>query len=355
MADSIVSGAVNASVTTAAQAEIINRFLTVTGTNVALTNADVVVGTSSTGENQGVLIPKGGPVTATITNGKLDLGISLPPGVGFAFSGSDNASLAETNTTLKTLVDTYIPPGSGGTKGAALHQSLFNAIDDLLNGLKSTGVTNVMIRKVDFLPATPSGNSTPLLDGVGAGSGFDTLSGGGSFDALGDARDIVFDAGTSSGHQLFAINLGNLSADTTLTLKNVESALLASAGTVRADGSTPIRIASDLAAQNIAGGSGNDTLIGGGSDTLAGGAGADLFAFSSGSLGHVTITDFSKTTDKLAFKLSGAGNLDQLKALVTGVTDKPAGITYHFGPDASITLIGVHAGDLTAGLINFTF
>jgi Ca2+-binding RTX toxin-like protein len=138
-------------------------------------------------------------------------------------------------------------------------------------------------------------------------------------------------------------------------LKGVQSALVINSGTIHAEGNTPIRMVGDITAQNMGGADGNDTLAGGGgNDTLAGGLGSDTFGFSA--LGHYTLTDFNVAQhDTAAFAVTGVTTIGQLAAFLTSVDDAPTGVTYHFGPNASITLIGVSASQVTADMVMFTF
>jgi Ca2+-binding RTX toxin-like protein len=166
------------------------------------------------------------------------------------------------------------------------------------------------------------------------------------------ANDMVIDASQNTGVQAFVVNL--LHATDTVVLKGVEQALVANAGTIKVEGNAPIRLVGDLAAQDITGGGGNDTLVGGGgNDTLTGGLGNDVFGFSA--LGHVTLKDFDVAHDSVAFASTGITNIQQLAALVTSVDNAPAGVTFNFGHDASITLVGVSASQITSDLIKFTF
>lgn len=281
-------------------------------------------------------------ITGSITNGAgTELLFQLPAGVGFLSKLTKAPDAGSADTYIAAALT---PFWSGSSAPAVLAQksSLEDAVDAALSNLLGGGP--YVIRLFDFYQGS-SGAPSPelaLLDAEPAGTGADSLVGG---------SELLLDAGSSTGKQLFVLNLANLQ-DKTLVLKNVEAATLASNGKVRADGSTPILITSDNKAQIIEGGSGNDTLIGTGSDTLTGGAGNDVFGFDG--TGKYIVTDFNKAGDLLAFNLPGVTTVDQLKAQVTGVVKTGASITYQLGADTSITLIGVAASDLTAAMITFT-
>lgn len=113
-------------------------------------------------------------------------------------------------------------------------------------------------------------------------------------------------------------------------------------------------LAGDSRNQMLIGGDGNDTLIGGGGrDTLQGGAGKDVFAFNA--LGDYTVNDFTPGKDSLSFLFKGIDSIEALNKLITSV-EQPTNtwVTYHFGPNASITLLGVTASQLTAEMVHFS-
>lgn len=284
-------------------------------------------------------------ISGSITNGAgTELLFQLPAGVGFLSKLTKTADAGSADT---YIVSALAPFWGGSSAPAVVAQksSLEDAVDTALSNLLGGGP--YVIRLFDFYQGASVAAVTAmaLLDAEPGGTGADSLVVGGS------EPQLLLDAGSSTGKQLFVVNLASLQ-DKTLVLRNVEAATLASNGKVRADGSTPIVITSDNKAQIIEGGTGNDTLIGTGSDTLTGGAGNDVFGFDGN--GKYTVTDFNKTGDLLAFNLPGVGSIDQLKAQVTGVVKTGASITYQLGADTSITLIGVAASDLTAAMITFT-
>lgn len=332
-ADSLFGGSTDLSaIVDADSLALINQFLTDTvgGSTITGTIGDttILLGSGDDGQKQGALLPGDSPTQGSMDDGVLQLNISLPASLGFVFEGKDNATPDTVGTFLSQVIDNYLPPGTS----EELRESLNNAVSDLVDSLKDAGIENVVVRMIDFVGGS-SGQQQSGLRALGA-------------------NEILFDAGASAGNQLFALNMAGLNAGTTLVLQNVENALLSGAGSVRVEGNEAIRITSDSADQNITGGGGNDTLIGGGGhDTLTGGAGDDVFAFAR--LGHFDITDLSGG-DKIAFDVSGVTSVAQLLPLITGVTETAQGVTYHFGADASITLVGLSAADVTADLVKFT-
>ena len=308
---------------------LLNHFLTDT-LGSSLTNGNIdgtptVWGTGQNGEVQGGVAPGLGTIDGTIINGELHLDISLPGLTGVVFEGMDSVSPDEWGAYLKTVVEGYAP-NSGEAR------ALNMAIDRLVDQIKDQGVTSMVVRVFDLLTGGQEGASAPLADG---------------------ANDIVIDATANLGVEIFAVNLSQATAGQTVVFKGVEGAILAGQGSVRADGSTAISLVADVEAQNITGGDGNDTLVGGGgNDTLTGGLGDDTFGFTA--LGHHVVTDFDTAHDLLAFDVSGISTVAQLAAMVTSVEETSQGVTYNFGADASITLVGVSAAELTTDLIKLS-
>lgn len=113
------------------------------------------------------------------------------------------------------------------------------------------------------------------------------------------------------------------------------------------------------------GGVGDDVLIGGlgddilyageGNDDLTGGADKDQFSFYAP--GHFTVQDFDASADLLMFdsESTGLNNLDELSSVISSFEDTSEGVIVHFVDDvASITLIGLHSGDLSADMVGFS-
>ena len=309
---------------------LLNHFLTDT-LGSSLTNGNIdgtptVWGTGQNGEIQGGVAPGLGTIDGTIVNGELHLDISLPGITGIVFEGMDSVSPEEWGAYLKSVVEGYAP-NSG--QGIALNL----AIDHLVAQILDQGVTSMVVRVFDLLTGAQVGASSPLADG---------------------ANDIVIDASANLGVEIFAINLAQATANQTVVFKGVEAAILSGNGSVRVDGSTAINLIGDTGAQNITGGEGSDTLVGGGgADTLTGGLSDDTFGFTS-LVGRQTITDFDTAHDQVAFDLAGVTTLAQLGAMVTRIDEFADGVTYNFGNDGSITLIGVTAAELTADMIKLS-
>jgi Ca2+-binding RTX toxin-like protein len=331
-ADSLFGGS-DTSTLSGGSLALLNQYLTDTvggsTTTESIGGSTYVSGAGMHGETQGGILPGLGAISGTIDDGVLHLNLNLPGASGLVFEGLDGATPDATGSFLKSVVSSYHP-------SATQQASLDAAVDQLVNAMKAQGVTDVVFRMFDIM--ANSGNGALAAPGAALGAG---------------AHDIVLDASQNPGVQAFAVNLFH--ATDAVVLKGVEYALVACAGTIKVEDSSPIRLVGDLAAQDVTGGGGNDTLVGGGgNDTLTGGLGNDVFGFSA--LGHVTLTDFDVAHDKMAFSFAGLTNIQQLAALVTSVDNAPTGVTVHFGhDDASITLVGVSADQITSDLIKFTF
>lgn len=296
-------------------------------------------GTGPGGERQGALTPGTGELEGPITNGDLTMQVDIPAGVGITFTGKDGQTADAAEGYLNTAIGGYFSPTvDPNSPSGQQHQSLTNAVDDLLGSLG--GGKDISVRLIDFLGKTGPGSHEHVT----------------TVDIQAAQTEVLFDAGTSPGKQVLGFNLTSIGSKT-LVVKNAEAVGVGGNGTIRVDNPNGVRVDSDNMAQKIIGGSGNDTLVGAGNDTLTGGAGSDVFAFSSAqtSRGHFTVTDFDKTTDSFAVKVPGVTNFSQLAALVTKTVVAPDGVTYEFGPDMSVTLVGVNPQDITAGLIKFTF
>lgn len=307
---------------------------------VEFDSGSLVNGQGPGGELQGALTPGTGTLDGPITSGNLTMEVSIPTGVGLTFSGKDGQTPDAAENYLNTAIGGYFSPNTNPNSDAGLQQqSLTHAVDDLLGSLG--GGKDVSVRLIDFL-----GKTAP-----GGGSGGAELRA----DAVPVATNaITFDAGASAGKQVFAFNLASTSGRT-VVVKNAEAVLAGGNGSLIVDNAAGTRVNSDNMAQAIMGGVGNDTLVGAGNDTLTGGAGSDVFAFTTTQKGHFTVADFNAANDSLAVKFAGVSDLAGLQASVTRMIVTPQGVTYEFGTELSVTLLGVQPTDLVAGLIKFTF
>jgi hypothetical protein len=317
----------------------------------------LLVGDGPGGEKQGALTPGTGDIEGPITNGDITMEVDIPAGTGLTFSGKDGQTPDAAENYLNTAIGGYFSPIIDPNSDAGQQQqSLTGAVDDLLGSLG--GGKDISVRLIDFLGKTSPGGLTNQLTtdtrSAQALMADDTVVVRQPYDLV-QKPEIMFDAGTSPGKQVFAINLSSLANTATVVLKNIEGAVLGGRGTVRFDNATGVRVNSDNRSQDITGGTGNDTLVGGGNDTLTGGAGADVFGFSSTAKGKFTITDFNKATDTIGLKLDGVTNFAELQKAVTAVSYGDNSITYSLGPDISVTLVGIKPSDITADLIKFTF
>ncbi len=274
--------------------------------------------------------------------------------------GGTDTVTATHDAILSQLVSDYhanVPPPTSILEVQQQSSQLLSLnVASLLAAKANTAGEQTHLTKLTLVSSTYAPQVSSIVSGISTDAGHQTfalLNTDGSYagvDSLVGANDILVDGSGTAGYNLFALNLA-YTGTAAVVLKGVDAAILSAPGTVRVDGSAPIVITSDSQAQNITGGDGNDTLVGSGNDTLTGGAGSDLFAVNA--TGHYTITDFNKSVDKLAVEFAGVGNIDQLNTKVTSVVKTTAGVTYNFGPDSSVTLVGVSPADLTASMLAF--
>lgn len=168
--------------------------------------------------------------------------------------------------------------------------------------------------------------------------GNDTLFGDGEGDTLyGGAGNDILDGGSGNDH--LAGGTGH-------------DMLLGGSGNDRLSGDAGNdTLNGGLGADHLSGGAGRDLLIGGVGDTLSGGADADVFRFSPGGSGRVTITDFQHGVDHLQFDGLRGGKLGAAvewtrqggNTVVTWDTDRDGDV------DLTMLLLGVtrfDAGDI---------
>jgi Ca2+-binding RTX toxin-like protein len=94
------------------------------------------------------------------------------------------------------------------------------------------------------------------------------------------------------------------------------------------------------------GGNGPDVLIGGVGDQLTGGNGPDIFLFRP-HFGANTVTDFDGHTDSIQFDKSIFTSAADI--LANHSTQTAAGVVISDGLGDTVTLLGVHLSDLSAG------
>ena len=287
-------------------------------------------------ENQILFVNQGtdAPVTAQIIDGTLAVTVTLPPGVDLATSGpSTTVNANQMAGYINDLVSKALSTQASDPYIASYIAALEQAIKTLQGQVDGQ---DVVVRVVSF------------GDNSGSAAGSATTG------AASTGNNIVFDAGTAATNELLVMRLDQVTEGTTITLKNIENAMLVGDGSVIVDGSSAARVVGDLADQRITGGAGNDTLVGGGgNDTLVGGAGDDVLGFNA--VGHYTIEGFGNGSDKLAFDFDTITNIAELEALITDVQETDGNVTYVFNQgEATITLIGVTANEISADLVQFT-
>jgi hypothetical protein len=114
------------------------------------------------------------------------------------------------------------------------------------------------------------------------------------------------------------------------------------------------------------GGAGNDVLNGGngadflrgdgGNDTMTGGAGADTFSIDIREQASNTITDFQVGTDKILVEHAyGADTAALVAKIIAGATTDASGnLVLHLETGNDVTLVGIHAGQITAASLFVT-
>jgi Ca2+-binding RTX toxin-like protein len=105
------------------------------------------------------------------------------------------------------------------------------------------------------------------------------------------------------------------------------------------------------------GGNGNDFIRGdGGYDVMTGGAGADTFSIDIRERGPNTITDFQVGTDKIEVAHAYGANAATVAAqiLAGATTDGSGNLVLHLASGNDLTLVGIHAGQLTAASLFVT-
>jgi hypothetical protein len=295
--------------------------------NVEVTTLDsggsVVVGAGADGEAQSVVVSNGAAVVADVTDGVFTVALELPANVDMSFEGlSELATPAQATAYLTTQIDAALPADSADANVLALRASLEKAVSNVSQALESAGVTDAVVRVVNFADTSTTSDTAVVIDGT-----------------------------TSGSNEVLALVVGSLKAGTVVDLKGVENAVVVGGGSVTVTDGTSTRLEGDSSAQQFTGGSGNDTLVGGGNDTLVGGAGDDTIVFNG--VGNFSVDLSGGGDDTLAFQFNGINSLDDLVQYVTGVTESNGNVTYHFGEAASITLIGLSAADVTADMVSF--
>ena len=316
------------------------------GGNVEVKQLDggtvMVVGTGANGEQQGAVIAGDVAVAFELPKtGSLELSVVLPAGVSIGFEGlPGNATVEQVQEFMNQQLEDNLKSlqTTDPAQAAVVEQykeNLNTVINSLLDSLKAQGASGVAVKIVS------------LVAGNGGAGGL-----GESVTATGNT--ITFEGNNTNANntEVLTFLMSQVKAGNTLELKNVANALIVGDGTVVASGTKGINISGDVGNQNITGTSGNDTLVGGGgNDTLVGGAGNDTYGFNL--KGNYTV-DF-QSGDTLAFKFGNVKSIADLVSHLSGVTQSGSNVTYQFDNGAaSITLVGVSAGQVTADMIKFT-
>ncbi len=281
--------------------------------------ATLVTGTNTQGESSTVLVPTSAPVSATISDGVLNVVIETPANAGVGFKGIEQAvAPTQVENYLHGLIEQALPSSSTDAGVIAYRASLVQAVNTVTQMAQNQGVENAVVRVV-------------------------SVAGGQ------EGAPVVIDASASTNNEVFALTMDG---STPVQLQGVESAVIVGSGSVTIAGNTAANVFGDLGNQQITGGGGNDTLVGGGgNDTLVGGGGSDTFGINAG--GNYTLQGIG-ADDTIAFPIVGITSVDQLAGFVTDVVEANGSVTYVFGGAGSITLVGLSASDVTAGMLEFT-
>lgn len=293
-----------------------------------------VFGTGASGELQGVVASGDVAVAATVQDGTITLNVALPAGVSLGLQGPQgDVTVAAAKEYFQGQINAVLPADSTDPVIVAYRDNLNKALDILMGELG--GKANVKI--------------VTITDNTGANTG----ALGESATATGAGNVITFEsASTSATTEVLTFLMSQVQAGNTLELKNVASALLIGDGSVMITGNQGAKIVGDIGNQKIVGSAGADTLVGGGgTDVLVGSGGNDVYGIKDG--GNVTIV--ADKGDSFGFKFDGLTTLEQLLSFVTKVDDSGAGLHVEFAGGAlSVTLVGLHAADVTADMIKFT-
>lgn len=346
-AESLIGGVVpDGTVVSDETKALLDAFMTDTigGTAVAESLAGggfSVFGTGSSGELQGVVASGDVAVAAEVVDGSMKLNVTLPSGVSLGMQGLAGdvtpAKALEYLNEQITAAFAAVDPDGTNPAVQAYRASLESAVSTLLAG---------MSEKLNVKVVNINDNSGGAAGGLGEVAA-----------ATGTGNVISFDASSTSGttSELLTFLMGQIQAGNTLELKGVSNALLIGDGSVVVASNAAAKVFGDVGSQKIVGGNGADTLVGGGGvDVLVGAGGNDTYGFNSG--GNVTVV--AEKGDNFAFMFDGL-SLGVLLGAVTNVSDNAAGTYVEFlGGSAngglSITLVGLHAADITADMIKFT-
>lgn len=301
----------------------------------------LLVGKGANGETQGAVVASNFAVVTQINAGAMELAIQLPPGTSIAFEGlSELATPEEIEAFVVSQIDDALPLNSTDPAVQALNTSLKNALSNITNALISQGIGESVLTIVSFADNSgPDAVGMQILNSLAAEVSNTTN------------ETIVFDGSGAQNNEVFALLLNGIQQSETLQLNAVENAMLVGSGTVEVGDNTDVNLQGDISNQHITGGGGNDTLVGGGgNDTLIGGSGDDVIGFNS--IGDYTVE--IDGADKLAFQFDGINTIEDLLPFVTGVSEADGNVTYEFlNGEASITLVGMTADEVTADMVIF--
>lgn len=338
----------------ASQGNLISSFLT----SLGLSESSLITGTDSSNvatvvgdtiSASAITMNPDNPALVLLNTTGRTLIVSSSGSANFVLGtggGNDTVVGGGTNNTADalTLPDADSEPTATGDSltggGPAISDAQANYLH---NAAQEFGASNLMLNDlVDALNLLSHNGNTPASELLTYFARMGVAPGG-------DLTEIELDAGNITEDFLLLTHIQDLPGITHV-FTGMEKLILLGEGSARIGGSDAAMVVGDSHNQFITGSTGNDTLVGGGGqDTLAGGAGNDVFGFNK--TGHYTIEDFVEGTDSLAFQFGNVTSVTELVSFLTEVENSGGNTTFHFGADASITLVGITATDLAGDLL----
>jgi len=343
-------------------------------TTTILDNGSTVIGGSGLGGSLTNLFGTGSS-PGTFTNG--NFGVTVPSGTGLLTSSGFDSTVLGSGGTLDVSsffgAGTTLNTGSFGTGGTLDFSSLFGSGGTTFNffsGMPAEPDPNQMENHNNAImpkasnAAVFSDNAATMPDAIQAAASAENnaaaqaqinlvlaklmkLAAG----SAASPHEVTF-TGISDAVNIFMVNMAD-DPGVKLILDKINAAKVFGEGTAEVKSGKGTYLPADSSSQSLTGGDGNDTLIAnGGNDTLQGGAGKDIFAINA--FGHYTITDFKPGQDLLTFPVQGIDSIEELLPFVSNVEQTATGLSIHFGPNLSITLVGMTAGQLTADMFRFS-
>jgi VCBS repeat-containing protein len=313
-----------------------------TAAQIALFKADFAIAAAAGNTNTG-----GVDWTYNIVDKNLDfLGVGEKITLTTPVVIDDHHGGTVTQDVVVTLIGANDPPvaipdSNGDAKGATLNVSAANGVlandfdpDAHDNGHLSVSAVNGAGGNVGHSVAGTYGSLTVNADGS-----YVYVANQGALPSKIVAQD-VFQYTVSDPHG------GTASANIYMVVFNPGTNYISGINTTLNGGNGPDVVDGFAGGDTVNGGNGPDVLIGGVGDVLTGGSGPDIFLFRP-HFGANTITDFDVHNDSIQFDKSlftSAGDI-----LASHATDTASGVVIDDGLGDTVTLLGVHLSQLSAG------